>query len=109
MAEDAILAGDQTALAIRVLRLFAAGEGPLTSADSLRIAGRMEALERRALRAEELLSSMMLGGQLTFQALGEATEMMGYLHACMFGAEQHLREHGWLKPVDTYPDDERPF
>lgn len=82
-------------------------------------------LEARALAAEELLSSMMLGGQLTFQALGEAGETFGYLHACMFGAEQHLREHGWLKPdicnCQSPPthmsndcpvhglDDERPF
>ena len=72
------------------------------------IAAEIVAMETRALAAEELLSSMMLGGQLTFQALGEATDMMGYLHACMFGAEQHLREHGSLKPVAA-TEDERPF
>lgn len=72
------------------------------------IATEIVAMEQRALAAESLLSSMMKGGALLSQALGEAGETFGYLHACMFGAEQHLRENGWLKAVDTYPD-ERPF
>lgn len=54
--------------------------------------------EARALRAEELLSSMMKGGEMMSQALGEASDTFGFLHACMFGAEQHLRENGWAKP-----------
>ncbi|CAM8631707.1 hypothetical protein [Sphingobium cupriresistens] len=55
-------------------------------------------LEQRALRAESLLSSMMKGSELMSHALGEASETFGFLHACMFGAEQHLRETGWFKP-----------
>ena len=72
------------------------------------IAAEIVAMEARALAAESLLSSMMKGGELLSQALGEAGETFGYLHACMFGAEQHLREYGWLKPVDAI-EDERPF
>lgn len=65
-------------------------------------------LEQRALQAEELLSSMMKGGEMMSQALGEASETFGYLHACMFGAEQHLRKHGWLKPEQAAQEEE-PF
>lgn len=66
------------------------------------------AMEQRALRAEDLLSSMMRGGEMISTALGEACETFGYLHACMFGAEQHLREHGWIKP-DAAPAEEAAF
>ncbi|MCC4258053.1 hypothetical protein [Sphingobium lactosutens] len=63
-----------------------------------KIAAEIVALEQRALRAEELLSSMMKAGELLSQALGEAGETFGFMHACMFGAEHHLRENGWIKP-----------
>ena len=62
------------------------------------VAAEIVALEQRALRAEELLSSMMKAGELLSQALGEAGETFGFMHACMFGAEHHLRENGWIKP-----------
>lgn len=89
------------------------------------IAAEIVALEQRALAAEALLSSMMKGGELMSQVLGEAGDTFGYLHACMFSAESHLREHGWFKPAvcncqappthlsNDCPihglDDERPF
>ncbi|PHP18317.1 hypothetical protein CG471_18425 [Sphingobium sp. IP1] len=61
--------------------------------------GSYNALEERALQAEVLLSSMMKGGEMLAQALGEAGETFGFLHASMFGAESHLRQHGWIKPA----------
>lgn len=94
-------------------------------AATAKIAAEIVAMEQRALEAEALLSSMMKGGDLMAQALGEAGETFGFLHACMFGAERHLREHGWIKPAvcscqsppthlsNDCPvhglDDERPF
>lgn len=68
-------------------------------------------MERRALEAERLLSSMMRGGELMRDALGEAGEVFGYLHACMFGAEQHLRRNGWIppEPVGMASDDGESF
>ena len=57
---------------------------------TVEIAAEIVAMEQRALRAEELLSSMMKAGKLLSQALGEAGET--------FGAEHHLRENGWIKP-----------
>lgn len=84
-----------------------------------------DAFEQRALASESLLSSMMKAGEMLSQALGEAGETFGFMHACMFGAEQHLRENGWFKPevcnCQSPPthlsndcpvhglDDERPF
>lgn len=74
------------------------GDRHYADAATVEIAAEIVAMERRALAAESLLSSMMKGGELMAQALGEAGETFGFLHACMFGAEQHLREHGWIKP-----------
>ena len=65
---------------------------------TVEIAAEIVAMEQRALRAEELLSSMMKAVKLLSQALGEAGETFGFMHACMFGAEHHLRENGWIKP-----------
>lgn len=62
------------------------------------IAAEIIAMKSRVLEAESLLSSMMMGGEMMSQALGEAGETFGFLHACMFGAERHLRLNGWLKP-----------
>ncbi|MDF0543374.1 hypothetical protein PX699_13535 [Sphingobium sp. H39-3-25] len=72
--------------------------GRVTSSTVAHIAALVEAMEQRAFDAENLLSSMMKGGQLMAEALGEAGDTFGYLHACMFSAERHLRENGWLKP-----------
>lgn len=78
------------------------------AATQLNVDGQME---RRALEAERLLSSMMRGGELMRDALGEAGEVFGYLHACMFGAEQHLRRNGWIppEPVGMASDDGESF
>ncbi|BBD98018.1 hypothetical protein SAMIE_1015190 [Sphingobium amiense] len=85
------------------------GQEHYADAATPEIAAEIVAMEQRALRAEELLSSMMKGGELLAEALGEAGETFGYLHACMFGAEQHLREHGWLKPVPVDHEERMPF
>lgn len=59
------------------------------------------AAEQRATNAEALLSSMMIAGDMMAQALGEASDSFGFMHACMFGAEQHLRNH---VDMGTTPD-----
>lgn len=74
------------------------GDDHYADAATPEVAAEIVAMEGRALAAESLLSSIMKGGNLMAQALGEAGETFGFLHACMFGAEAHLREHGWLKP-----------
>lgn len=74
------------------------GQDHYANAATPEIAAEIVAMEHRALRAEELLSSTMKAGELLSQALGEASETFGFLHACMFGAEHHLRENGWIKP-----------
>jgi hypothetical protein len=67
----------------------------------------IQLLEARALAAEQLLSAMINGGQIISEALAEAGESFGMLHATMFGADQHLRRHGWLRP-DRRPADADP-
>lgn len=74
------------------------GDQHYADAATPEIAAEIVALEQRAQAAEQLLTNMMVGSEMMSQALGEATETFGYLHACMFGAEQHLRVYGWLKP-----------
>ena len=77
------------------------------------IAAEIVAMEERALAAESLLSSMMKAGELLNKALGEACETFDFMHACMFGVEQHLRQNGWLpdRPdaLMTLDQDEEPF
>ncbi len=71
----------------------------------------IELAERRAVGAEQLLASMMAGGQAIAQALSEAGDSFGLLHAAMFAADQHLRNFGWERPpaatIDF--DEEVPF
>ena len=74
------------------------GRKHYADAATVEIATEIVAMEQRALEAESLLSSMIKGSELMEEAIGAAAETFGFLHACMFGAERHLREHGWLKP-----------
>ena len=99
-----------TDLIVKLLQEDPACNGRVTTSTVNQITEQVIAkLETRALNAEALLSSMMRGGELGMQALHEAYDTMGYLHACMFGAEQHLREHGWLKPEPVDSEQEMPF
>lgn len=73
-------------------------------------ADELDVMQRRAEAAEAELRSMCHGAEMIREALGEAGETFGYLQACMFGAEQHLRRYD-ATPPDEIPtnDDERPL
>lgn len=84
------------------------------SSDIRRLAERQEleklraklvAMEKRALRAEELISGMLMA-QRNFQNVwAEAGEMWGLVHAYAFGADRHLIENGWESPPSIVNDD----
>lgn len=65
----------------------------------------LDAMEKRALRAEELISGMLMA-QKNFQTVWmEAGEMWGLVHAYAFGADQHLVANGWESPRSIVNDD----
>ncbi|MEA3537645.1 MAG: helicase HerA-like domain-containing protein [Pseudomonadota bacterium] len=65
-----------------------------------------DALQKRALEAERLVSGMLMAQKQFENSWKQAGEMWGLVHAYAFGADRHLVEHGWERPPSIVNDDE---